>query len=379
LDRIADLVPLYRRLLSLLAGAGAEWVQIDEPMLVTDLDEADLELVTSVYRELVGAADRPALLVATYFGKPGPALAALAATPVEAIGVDFASGATVEEIASLPALASKLLVAGLVDSYNVWRTDPDRALGVLATLLGSAAAVAVSSSCSLLHVPYSLEQEPEVEPRLRSWLAFGAEKVAEIRMLATALPQGTDAVATERAGARAAIADRRKDLRLHNSSIRARLESLGPDGARRAPAEQRRRFQQQRLNLPPLPTTTIGSFPQTGQIRVARAELRAGTIDAAEYERRMRAEIAAVVALQEEIGLDVLVHGEPERNDMVQYFAEQLDGFFATANGWVQSYGTRCVRPPILYGDVARPRPMTVAWSTYAQSLTDKPVKGMLT
>src|SRR5690606_2397739 len=175
------------------------------------------------------------------------------------------------------------------------------------------------------------------------------------------------------------IADRRQDPRLHNSSIRARLESLGPDAARRAPAEQRRRFQQQRLNLPPLPTTTIGSFPQTGQIRVARAELRAGTIDAAEYERRMRAEIAAVVALQEEIGLDVLVHGEPERNDMVQYFAEQLDGFFATANGWVQSYGTRCVRPPILYGDVARPRPMTVAWSTYAQSLTDKPVKGMLT
>ncbi|SUE27782.1 5-methyltetrahydropteroyltriglutamate--homocysteine methyltransferase [Nocardia farcinica] len=379
LDRIADLVPLYRRLLSLLAEAGAQWVQIDEPILVTDLDEAELELVTSVYRELAGASDRPALLVATYFGKPGPALAALAATPVEAIGVDFVSGATVEEIASLPALASKLLVAGLVDGYNVWRTDPDRALGVLATLLGSAAAVAVSSSCSLLHVPYSLEQEPEVEPRLRSWLAFGAEKVAEIRMLATALHQGTDAVATELAEARAAIAERRQDPRLHNSSIRARLESLGPDAARRAPAEQRRRSQQQWLNLPPLPTTTIGSFPQTGEIRVARAELRAGTIDAAEYERRMRAEIAGVVALQEEIGLDVLVHGEPERNDMVQYFAEQLDGFFATANGWVQSYGTRCVRPPILYGDVARPRPMTVAWSTYAQSLTDKPVKGMLT
>jgi 5-methyltetrahydropteroyltriglutamate--homocysteine methyltransferase len=237
----------------------------------------------------------------------------------------------------------------------------------------------VSSSCSLLHTPYSLDTEPDIEPRLRSWLAFGSEKIAEIRVLATALRDGLDAVGDDIAAARAAIADRRADPRLHNAAIRARLDSLGPGADRRAPAEQRRRLQQQRLNLPTLPTTTIGSYPQTSDIRQARAALRTGTIDTAEYDRRMRAEIAEAIALQDDIGLDVLVHGEPERNDMVQYFAEQLDGFFATSNGWVQSYGTRCVRPPVLYGDVARPKQMTVDWITYAQSLTSKPVKGMLT
>ncbi|NEW49669.1 5-methyltetrahydropteroyltriglutamate--homocysteine S-methyltransferase [Nocardia cyriacigeorgica] len=379
LDRIGELIPLYRELLGLLADAGASWVQIDEPALVTDLTEDELAVVRQVYTELPAAERRPAVLVATYFGTPAAALAALAGTDVEGVAVDLTSGTDVAEVAAVPALANKLLVAGVVDGRNVWRTDLDAALTTLGTLLGSAGSLAVSTSCSLLHVPYSLAVETRLDDALRSWLAFGAEKVGEVRLLATGLSAGTEAITAELAAARAASASRKTDPRISNAQVRARLEALGPDAIRRAPAEQRRTLQQERLQLPPLPTTTIGSYPQTSAIRLARAALRSGEIDQSEYERRMRDEIADVVALQEKLELDVLVHGEPERNDMVQYFAEQLDGFAATDLGWVQSYGTRCVRPPILFGDVSRPAPMTVDWITFAQSLTDKPVKGMLT
>ncbi|MEU6584057.1 5-methyltetrahydropteroyltriglutamate--homocysteine S-methyltransferase [Nocardia sp. NPDC046763] len=376
LDRLPDLLPLYERLLGLLAEAGARWVQLDEPVLVTDLSETELALVHTVYRRLADVSARPALLVASYFGRLGAALPMLAATGVEGIAVDLVAGGYADVVAA-QSLRDVVVVAGIVDGYNVWRVDPDRALPRLAALRDGGASVAVSSSCSLLHVPYALDAETTLEPRLSSWLAFGAEKIAEIRMLASALHEGQDAVGEQLEIARTAVRDRRSDARLHNATVRARL--AGAIGARRAPAEERRTLQQQRLHLPLLPTTTIGSFPQTGRIRVARAELSRGEIDRAEYDARMRAEIAEVVALQEEIGLDVLVHGEPERNDMVQYFAEQLDGFAATVHGWVQSYGTRCVRPPILFGDVVRPAAMTVDWSSYAQSLTAKPVKGMLT
>lgn len=379
LERIDELVPLYRELLRLLAEAGAGWVQIDEPVLVTDLTEDELAVVRRVYTELTASGDRPAVLVATYFGTPGPALAALAGTDVEGVAVDLVSGTAVDEVAGVPALANKLLVAGVVDGRNVWRTDLDAALTTLGTLLGCAKSVAVSTSCSLLHVPYSLAVETGLDDALRSWLAFGAEKVGEVRVLATGLSAGTDAIADELSAARAASASRAADPRIRNSRVRARLAALGPDALRRAPAEQRRQVQRERLQLPPLPTTTIGSYPQTSAIRLARAALRSGEIDRADYEQRMRDEIADVIALQEKLELDVLVHGEPERNDMVQYFAEQLDGFAATELGWVQSYGTRCVRPPILFGDVVRRAPMTVEWITFAQSLTDKPVKGMLT
>ncbi|MEV5836068.1 5-methyltetrahydropteroyltriglutamate--homocysteine S-methyltransferase [Nocardia sp. NPDC052112] len=379
LDRLDELVPHYRELLRLLATAGAEWVQLDEPVLVTDLTADEVELVRRTYTELSAATDRPALLVATYFGRPDTASSALAETEIEGIALDFTVAAELSEAAGVPALANKLLVAGVVDGRNVWRADLDRALATLGTLLGGAKSVAVSSSCSLLHVPYTLASETGLDERLRSWLAFGAEKVAEVRLLATALSAGPEAITDELATVRAALATRRTDPRLDNSQVRARLVALGPDATRRAPAEQRRALQAERLRLPSLPTTTIGSYPQTSAIRLARAALRNGAIDQTEYMRRMRSEIADVIALQEKLGLDVLVHGEPERNDMVQYFAEQLDGFAATEAGWVQSYGTRCVRPPILFGDVARPEPMTVDWITYAQSLTDKPVKGMLT
>ncbi|MFD4402024.1 5-methyltetrahydropteroyltriglutamate--homocysteine S-methyltransferase [Nocardia sp. NPDC058499] len=379
LERVGELIPLYRDLLALLAAAGVSWVQLDEPALVTDLTSEELAVVRQVYTELTEPADRPAVLVATYFGNPGPALGALAGTDVEGLAIDLVAGGTVDDVAAVPALAGKTLVAGVVDGRNVWRTDLDRALSTLATLLGSGKSVAVSTSCSLLHVPYTLAVETHLDEALRSWLAFGSEKLAEVRVLATGLNTGTEAVAAELAQARAAIASRRADPRIADSRVRARLAALGPAATERGPAAQRRTLQQDRLQLPPLPTTTIGSYPQTTAIRLARAELRKGDIDRPEYERRMRAEIAEVIALQEQLGLDVLVHGEPERNDMVQYFAEQLDGFAATELGWVQSYGTRCVRPPILFGDVSRPAPMTVDWIGYAQSLTSKPVKGMLT
>ncbi|MGQ4596780.1 5-methyltetrahydropteroyltriglutamate--homocysteine S-methyltransferase [Nocardia sp. R6R-6] len=379
LARLAEVLPLYRELLRQLAHAGAQWVQIDEPVLVTDLSAEEIDLVRVTYGELSGATDRPAILLATYFGHPGAALAALASTAIEGVALDFTSGTDVSAVTATPGLASKLVVAGIVDGRNVWRTDLDRALATLTALPGSAAHVAVSSSCSLLHVPYTLTAETRLDERLRSWLAFGTEKVTEVRLLATGLREGPQAIHAELTTARAALASRRSDPRLNNPRVRARLAELGPDAARRAPAEQRRELQRARLRLPVLPTTTIGSYPQTSAIRLARAALRTGKIDQAEYVRRMRAEIADVVALQEDLGLDVLVHGEPERNDMVQYFAEQLDGFATTEHGWVQSYATLCVRPPILFADVARRGPMTVEWIGYAQSLTDKPVKGILT
>jgi 5-methyltetrahydropteroyltriglutamate--homocysteine methyltransferase len=378
IERLQELVPIYSELLSLLAENGAQWVQLDEPALVTDISPDAPALAEAVYNALGALSNRPAIYVATYFGDPGAALAGLARTPVEAIGVDLVYGARTA-IAAVPELASKTLVAGVVDGRNIWRTDLEAALGKLATLLGSVAAVAVSTSCSTMHVPYSLVPETDLDDALRSWLAFGQEKVAEVVTLARALHDGRDTVADEIAASNAAVASRKRDPRLHNNQVRARIDSIVASGAHRGDAAERRASQDARLHLPPLPTTTIGSYPQTTAIRKARAALRAGEIDEAEYVRRMKQEIADVIKLQEDLGLDVLVHGEPERNDMVQYFAEQLDGFFATQNGWVQSYGSRCVRPPILYGDVSRPHPMTVEWITYAQSLTDKPVKGMLT
>ncbi|BBX84884.1 5-methyltetrahydropteroyltriglutamate--homocysteine S-methyltransferase [Mycolicibacterium aubagnense] len=375
IERLGELLPLYTDLLGRLADAGAEWVQVDEPVLVTDILDNGPELAEQVYTALAGAAKRPAILVATYFGEPGAVLPALARTQIEGVAVDFVAGGD----QSISGLADKLLVAGVVDGRNIWRTDLHAALARLDGLVGSAAAVAVSTSCSTLHVPYSLESETELDDALRSWLAFGAEKVEEVATLATALRSGRDSVAAELEASSRAVASRVRDPRLHNDEVRTRLDAVLAGGLGRGPAVERRKAQDARLDLPSLPTTTIGSFPQTVEIRKARAALVGGEIDETEYTNRMKAEVETVIRLQEDLGLDVLVHGEPERNDMVQYFAEQLDGFFATKNGWVQSYGSRCVRPPVLFGDVTRRQPMTVDWATYAQTLTDKPVKGMLT
>ena len=378
ITRIDDVVPAYFELLDHLVDAGVEWVQFDEPSLVTDAVGGLPELAGAVYERLAGVSRRPAIMVATYFGDPGAALGELARTSVEGIAVDLVEGG-VDAVAAIPELAGKMVVAGVVDGRNIWRTDLDAALATLGSLLGSVGALAVSTSCSTLHVPYTLAAENGLDDDLRGWLAFASEKYREVAVLGRALREGRDSEAAAFDRSRQALATRQTDERLCDPAVRERLSGITSEDITRGDAQARRAGQQDRLNLPPLPTTTIGSYPQTSAIRLARAALRSGEIDDASYRRRMAAEIADVVALQEKIGLDVLVHGEPERNDMVQYFAEQLDGFVATANGWVQSYGTRCVRPPILYGDVRRPRPMTVEWITYAQTLTDKPVKGMLT
>ncbi|WP_137724922.1 5-methyltetrahydropteroyltriglutamate--homocysteine S-methyltransferase [Prescottella subtropica] len=376
LDRIDELVPLYADLLGRLHEAGADWVQIDEPALVADRTADEIAVAARVYDRLAAIPRRPAILVASYFGSLGDALPALAATGIEGLAIDAVAGSDV--LGAVPDLAHKHVVAGVVDGRNVWRTDLDRTLTTLDALRGSVGSLAVSTSCSLLHVPYTLDAETNLDAALRSWLAFGSEKTEEVVTLATALTRGRDAVADRLVSDRAARSTRTSDPRLHDDAVRTRLASILASDPGRSPAD-RRRAAQSGLNLPVLPTTTIGSYPQTMQIRVARAALRKGEITESEYRDRMRSEIVDVVALQEELGLDVLVHGEPERNDMVQYFAEQLDGFAATVNGWVQSYGSRCVRPPILFGDVRRPVAMTVDWISYAQSLTDRPVKGMLT
>ncbi|QUH03803.1 5-methyltetrahydropteroyltriglutamate--homocysteine S-methyltransferase [Saccharopolyspora erythraea] len=380
LDKLDELLTAYAELLGELKRAGAEWVQLDEPAFAADRSQAELDALRAAYRKLGELTDRPNLLVAGYFGDLGDALDVLASAPVEALGVDLVAGSsTVDKLSTLSGLRDKTLVAGLVDGRNIWRTDLDKALTTGATLLGLAGEVAVGTSCSLLHVPYDVEAEEQIDPQVKSWLAFAVQKVREVVVLGRALREGRDAVADELAAAAAAVADRAKADRVRNNRVQARLQSLRPEHSRRNDYALRQEAQEKSLRLPPLPTTTIGSFPQTTDVRKARAELRKGTIDEAAYNQRMRDEIQRVIKLQEDLGLDVLVHGEPERNDMVQYFSEHMEGFVSTHKGWVQSYGSRCVRPPILFGDVSRPNPMTVDWATYAQKQTEKPVKGMLT
>jgi 5-methyltetrahydropteroyltriglutamate--homocysteine methyltransferase len=379
LELLEPLVEVYAQLLTELGRRGADWVQLDEPACVADRTDAELGCLAWAYRRLGGVPGRPKMLVAGYYGDLGPALPVLAASPVEAIGLDLVAGAEdLRVAASLPALWEKTVLAGVVDGRNVWRTDLDAALGRAAMLLGIAGRVEVSTSCPLLHVPYDVEVETTLVPSVRNRLAFAKQKVVEVAQLSRALREGRAALAGEFAAAAASRAgvDRggQRDDRVH-----AQLDALGTDHYRRGTPAERVAAQRACLGLGPVPTTTIGSFPQTGQIRADRAAHRVGRIDDAEYEHRMCAEIERVIRLQEQIGLDVLVHGEPERNDMVQYFAEHLDGFATTKFGWVQSYGTRCVRPPVLHADVSRLRPITVGWSTYAQSLTDHPVKAMLT
>ncbi|MGW4183328.1 5-methyltetrahydropteroyltriglutamate--homocysteine S-methyltransferase [Streptomyces albidoflavus] len=379
LDR---LLPVYAEVLGDLRAAGAEWVQLDEPALVQDRTPAELNAAARAYRDLGALTDRPKLLVASYFDRLGEALPVLAKAPVEGLALDFteAAAANLDDLAAVGGLPGKRLVAGVVNGRNIWINDHEKSLATLATLLGLAGRVDVAASCSLLHVPLDTAPERDLDPQVLRWLAFARQKTAEIVTLAKGLAQGTGAVAAEIAANRAALASRADSPLTRDPAVRARTAAVTEADARRPqPYPERAVAQRERLRLPLLPTTTIGSFPQTGEVRAARADLRAGRIDAAGYEERIAAEIAEVIAFQEKAGIDVLVHGEAERNDMVQYFAEQLTGYLATQHGWVQSYGTRYVRPPVLAGDISRPAPMTVGWTTYAQSLTERPVKGMLT
>ena len=385
-DRLDEFVAAYAQVLEQLAERGVEWVQLDEPGLTVDrADNAKVaQLAERTYRALAAGEKRPQILVTSPYGSLRENLPALLGTGIEALHLDLVHGVySKAELESVSA-AGVHLVAGVVNGRNVWRADVRAALKTLEALPGaSEGAVSVASSTSLQHVPHDLALEDPAEVPVDG-LAFADQKVAEIALLARGLAEGEAAVEPELKAADEALARFAADPRKHNDEIRARAEAVTPEDFDR-PTIDVRRAAQADLNLPKLPTTTIGSFPQTAEIRRHRAEARAGKISAEELNGFLRDEIASVIALQEELGLDVLVHGEAERNDMVQYFAENFDGFATTRHGWVQSYGSRCTRPSILFGDVKRHgeglrgEAFTVPWSSHAQSLSDKPVKGMLT
>ena len=383
LDRLSllpRLLPVYTELLQVLADAGVEWVQIDEPILVTELSPDWQHALNLAYHHLKSV--RIKVLLATYFG-PLKENAWLAANlPVAGLHLDAIRGR--EDAKPLLNLlpTHKVLSLGVIDGRNIWKTDLEAVLDWLepvAARLGDR--LWLAPSCSLLHVPVDLASEDGLDAELKSWLAFARQKLDELRVLARAINEGRDAVRDELAANRQAIESRRRSPRVHNPAVQAALAQCATEAAttRQSPYAVRAQRQRARFQLPMFPTTTIGSFPQTAEIRQARRQFKAGEIDAAAYEQAMRAEVARCVREQETLGLDVLVHGEPERNDMVEYFGEQLEGYAFSRFGWVQSYGSRCVKPPILFGDISRPHPMTVAWAQHAQSLTKRPMKGMLT
>ena len=386
IDRLDEFVAAYAQVLEQLAERGVEWVQLDEPGLTVDrADNAKVaQLAERTYRALAAGEKRPQILVTSPYGSLRENLPALLGTGIEALHLDLVHGVySKAELESVSA-AGVHLVAGVVNGRNVWRADVRAALKTLEALPGaSEGAVSVASSTSLQHVPHDLALEDPAEVPVDG-LAFADQKVAEIALLARGLAEGEAAIEPELKAADEALARFAADPRKHNDEIRARAAAVTAEDFDR-PTIDVRHAAQADLNLPKLPTTTIGSFPQTAEIRRRRAEARAGKISAEELNGFLRDEIASVIALQEELGLDVLVHGEAERNDMVQYFAENFDGFATTRHGWVQSYGSRCTRPSILFGDVKRHgeglrgEAFTVPWSSHAQSLSDKPVKGMLT
>ncbi len=383
LSLLDALLPVYAEVVRRLAAGGAAWIQLDEPALVLDLTPDQIAAVERAYAALAEAKGAAQLLVQTAYGRVSEAYPALAALPVDGVGLDFARGPENHDLIARHGFPTdKRLVAGVVDGRNVWTNDLVASLDLLTRLQQHVPGerLLLSTSCSLLHVPYDIGLEEELPEAIRPWLAFAEQKLAEVVTLTRAVNEGSAAVSTALAANRAAIASAASSPLRRNEAVRRRLASLPDDADRRAlPYAERAARQQQRLRLPTLPTTTIGSFPQTAEIRNARKEANTGALSAAAYEAFLEGQIADVIARQEALGLDVLVHGEPERNDMVQYFGEQLDGFAFTRHGWVQSYGSRYVRPPIIYGDVARPAPMTVRWARFAQAQTGKPVKGMLT
>ncbi|MBD8897554.1 5-methyltetrahydropteroyltriglutamate--homocysteine S-methyltransferase [Rhodanobacter sp. DHG33] len=382
-DRLAlldALLPAYAELLRRLAEAGAEWVQLDEPCLVLDQDADDHAAYRKAYAALA-TANGPRILLASYFGALGDNLALAAGLPVDGLHIDLVR-APQQLDAVLDALPEgRVLSAGVVDGRNVWRSRPGQVLPLLrkahARLGGER--LWLAPSCSLLHVPIDLDAETALPEARRISMAFAKQKLEELHVYAEALAGHAEAEAALHA--QQTLLDRQsQQAGVLNPAVRSRLHALSPQTALRRSAHATRRIAQDEvLALPALPTTTIGSFPQTDELRQARAAHRAGKLADKAYEDRLEAEIERVVRFQEEVGLDVLVHGEPERNDMVEYFGEQLDGYLFTRLGWVQSYGSRCVKPPVIWGDVARPAPMTVYWSAFAQSLTDRPMKGMLT
>ncbi|HEY8945850.1 MAG TPA: 5-methyltetrahydropteroyltriglutamate--homocysteine S-methyltransferase [Polyangiaceae bacterium] len=376
---LPKLLPLYRELLATLAREGVDWVQIDEPALVTELDPEWQPAYRTAYEFLKGAGSK--LLLTTYFGRLGENLELAASLPVDGIHLDAVSARSEVERLAAEFPEARILSLGVVSGRNIWKADLSKELDSLEPIQRKLNdRLWIAPSCSLLHVPVDLAGENKLDEELRSWLAFAQQKLEELRVLRTALNQGRAAVRQALNENARSLESRRTSQRVHNPKVQAAVRQVTAAlGQRKSTYPERARLQAQAFGLPKFPTTTIGSFPQTPRIRKARSDFRAGKLEPADYEAQMREEIARAVREQEKLGLDVLVHGEAERNDMVEYFGEQLDGYAFSELGWVQSYGSRCVKPPILFGDISRPKPMTVEWIRYAQSLTKKPMKGMLT
>ncbi|MGT3352382.1 5-methyltetrahydropteroyltriglutamate--homocysteine S-methyltransferase [Yersinia enterocolitica] len=376
LSLLNDILPVYQQVLGELAKRGIEWVQIDEPALVLELPPEWLDAYQPAYQALQGQVK---LLLTTYFDSIGHNLDIIRALPVQGLHVDVVAGQ--DDIAELNATLPQewLLSLGVINGRNVWRADLSHWFERLQPLVNSRP-LWLGSSCSLLHSPIDLSEETRLDAEVKSWFAFALQKCAELALLTQALNAPSEAKLAELATYSAPIRARRASSRVHNPQVEQRLAAItAQDIERQQPYEARATAQRKRFNLPAWPTTTIGSFPQTTEIRGLRLDFKQGRLDGKNYRTGISEHIKQAIAEQERLGLDVLVHGEAERNDMVEYFGEHLDGFVFTQNGWVQSYGSRCVKPPVIIGDISRPEAITVEWAKYAQSLTDKPVKGMLT
>ncbi|MHA3597440.1 5-methyltetrahydropteroyltriglutamate--homocysteine S-methyltransferase [Yersinia enterocolitica] len=376
LSLLNDILPVYQQVLGELAKRGIEWVQIDEPALVLELPPEWLDAYQPAYQALQGQVK---LLLTTYVDSIGHNLDIIRALPVQGLHVDVVAGQ--DDIAELNATLPQewLLSLGVINGRNVWRADLSHWFERLQPLVNSRP-LWLGSSCSLLHSPIDLSEETRLDAEVKSWFAFALQKCAELALLTQALNAPSEAKLAELATYSAPIRARRASSRVHNPQVEQRLAAItAQDIERQQPYEARATAQRKRFNLPAWPTTTIGSFPQTTEIRGLRLDFKQGRLDGKNYRTGISEHIKQAITEQERLGLDVLVHGEAERNDMVEYFGEHLDGFVFTQNGWVQSYGSRCVKPPVIIGDISRPEAITVEWAKYAQSLTDKPVKGMLT
>lgn len=378
LSLLEKLIPVYNEIFARLNQLNIKWVQVDEPILILDLPKPWLEAYKQAYSALNFGTTQ--CLLATYFGALQENLTVANQLPVHGLHLDLCSAP--QQLAQiLPLMPSdKVLSLGVVNGRNIWRTDLNKALFIIdAAKQKHGDKLWIGSSCSLMHSPVDLDNEIELDGEIKSWLAFAKQKVAEVALLANAHVANDEIFSNALRENQAAIASRANSPRVHDQAVRARMKQVTPEQAQRTPYAQRAEIQRESFQLPLFPTTTIGSFPQTKEIRTARQDYKAGRLDENAYTQSMRQEIAKVISQQEALDLDVLVHGEAERNDMVEYFGELLNGFSFTANGWVQSYGSRCVKPPVIYGDVSRLQAMTVEWSSYAQSLTKRLVKGMLT
>jgi len=376
---LPKLLPAYAQLLRELAAEGVDWIQIDEPILAVDAPKPYLDAFPAVYKELANTGVR--IIIGTYFASVAEHLNLLKNLPVHGVHIDAVRAPESVAVFADAWPANKVLSVGLIDGRNVWRANLSKVIDTLAPVaakLGNN--LWIAPSCSLLHSPQDLAVEEKLDAEIKSWMAFAAQKLVELGAVKQALAHGKESVKEAIAASDAAAADRATNKLIHNEAVQKRVADL-PKGAdqRKSPFAERIKAQQEWMKLPILPTTTIGSFPQTTEIRQARAAFKKGELSAADYDAAMKKEIAYCVEEQEKLQIDVPVHGEAERNDMVEYFGEQLAGYCFSQFGWVQSYGSRCVKPPIIFGDVSRPNPMTVYWSSFAQTLTSRPMKGMLT